>query len=575
MHHAAPLLMPIAKEPWREVLQAEPFSHPTLLVWADALLDAGDLRGERLRSMLVGTESEAAAALEDSKQALFETFGNRPLLLTDGVLDTVIVGQNEWPEVAACWSEPLLTMSVRCLASSKRQTFEKQMLWPLAQAHPFGLTLTGGFSVEGWLALIEALASISLKKMTLSGVEISKEMFEVLCSQRGLGLQSVGFEAMDVSALSFATALIDNVSSLSFRHCRGVPVQHLLSLPSLRAIDLRGVPLTLEEREALQHWPHAASHETLPRVQTPPRQWVVHPLYFPKWRIARQSPLTALVQDDTVRLFADDTPSRVAAMPQSTRNRPLLGLSFVDATGVLHMLSDGGQAQPRLMPPETLYLAQSSGGQELAVGTQHKCVLMNSGRTFYFEAKKAVFSEDGACLTLLTLDGALRTFSVDSGEAMGGWNPPFRIEDVYSTNEGLVAFTLDEAWLLNRPREEIKMVFSHFGQLRLKAAAGGSFVAALLSPWSVRMARVDGSVVREAAWSQTFDRPEGEALWIDDIAMTEGGVLVVALSSGALTLIDCETGLTRTAEPFAGEAPRRWTFLVGSELQQVNQRDSK
>ncbi len=533
----------------------------SLLVWADALLEIEAPAGERILEFQRGPNVELSQRTRDR---LTERFASCPLRLTGGVVTEIDVRRSPLPPSDCTQYEPLLTV---WLDAFEHQPSAHVAQW-LVDARPFGVALERALPALSWQRLKKALASFELKHLTLVGPAILAQceslLFETMLSLTSLALSNVAWPEhwQHYSVWS-------GVRKLVLRNCQQVPYALLVKLPALQSIECMGATLSRAEHEALMHFHGEVVHERFPRTKAPPRQLVFQSSFSTPWRVLGGEGETALASKDELKGFVADAAVWKRGYAESTLlnvRAPRLHALRSDLSVV--ELNAQGEEVLQTLSNHPLAVSTSSTG-ELALLFEKKCTLLRANRNIYFEVAHAVFSDDGGQLALLTEDGALRLFESDTGAPLNQWCPPFRFETVHAVADGFVCWSGSDAFLLKVGAEQPQLVFSRPGLMCLKGVAGGAFVAALFSPWALTVSRLDGSVVHEAAWSDTFDVPHAEPLTVSDISISSTGVLSVALSSGVLTMVDCETGLTRTASGFPDDPPRRWTYLMNRQLHTV------
>jgi hypothetical protein len=525
----------------------------SLLVWADALLEAEAPAGERILEFHRSPHLELSPR---ARSALTASFGSCPLRLTGGLVTEIDVRRSPLPSIECTRYEPLLTAWVDAF---ENEASARVAQW-LVEARPFGLAIERTLPDASWQRLKTALQSFEIKHLTLVGEALLKQceplLFEARPSLSSLALFNVQWPEQWKHYTVWS-----GVKKLILRECKQVPYELLVKLPALQSIECIGATLSRAEHEALMHFEGEVVHEQFPRTQAPRRQLVFQSSFETPWQVlGGEGELKGFVADAAVwkRGYSDTTLFNVRA-PRAHALRGELQL--------VEFKAQGEEVLQTLTHPPRAISASSTG--ELALLFEKKCTLLRANRNIYFEATQAVFSDDGEQLALLTDDGALRLFDAVTGAALTQWCPPFRFDTVHAVSTGFVCWSGSDAFLLTVGAAQPQLVFSRPGLMCLKGVAGGAFLAALFSPWALTVSRLDGSVVHEAAWSDTFDLPQAEALTVSDISISSTGVLSVALSSGVLTMIDCETGLTRTASAFPDDPPRRWTYLMNRQLHTV------
>jgi hypothetical protein len=484
----------------RTALRVAPFEATSLMVWADTLLEVGDVRGECIRAAQSGDAQALRVALDEARPSRAAAFGERTLVLRDGVLETVVCPEGDVPDPAECLSEPLLTLEA---AFETRIASAEAMQRVLECAHhgqAYGLALRGLVSDDAFELLLVALRmNQPLLSLTLASTVLSPARFERLTQVPNQTLRELRIDGLDVANLTSTRELLRNVERLSLRFCATVSVAEVLALPALRHIDVWGVTLTHAERQALDHWPHAVVHQDFPRVDTPSR--------------------------------------RVNVSPRRPVSHSVKTVSLVDGE------NERAEIHPR------------------------KCVWVKRGHTFYFEVEQVRFHRKHDIVTLLTREGELRSFSVETGQSVGGWSPPERIVDVHPFGKQAIAWTEDSAWMVDLSARSAVLLTQHSGQRRLNVSAHEGLIAAWLSPSTIRILSVAAGASHALTLPQTFDLPADKPLFIDDVQTNKSGIIDVTLSTGSVLHVD---GMipSRIASR-GGDFVHQFSLLVDERLHQV------
>jgi hypothetical protein len=179
------------------------------------------------------------------------------------------------------------------------------------------------------------------------------------------------------------------------------------------------------------------------------------------------------------------------------------------------------------------------------------------------DATRVAFSADGSLLGAVDGHGELRILDLASGTVLEEHHFGTPLEAVVAVPSGWCVASRSVVWRV--AGEEVELLGSGWGRTWPLLAARGEWVAWSVDPNQVTARRAEGGPTRATTWPKQYSGPQ-TPLGVESIVLCEQGQLLVALTGGALNILDCESGHARKADEHPGQVHRRWVFLHGGAV---------
>jgi hypothetical protein len=161
-------------------------------------------------------------------------------------------------------------------------------------------------------------------------------------------------------------------------------------------------------------------------------------------------------------------------------------------------------------------------------------------------------------------DGVVR-LKDGAAQLLAEWNLGPGVEALVATATGFAAATTQHVWHLVAGKAP-KLILEDLQGVRALLASGNAWLAASLSLQQVSLTRPEGRKTQLCTWTRTFSVADGGALEVHDLAVEPSGRALVALSDGALNVLDGDSGQAFKPLEFEGQPYRHWVFIFGGNM---------
>jgi hypothetical protein len=503
-----------------EALRAAPGAASHAQVYADQLLEAGDVRGALIQAQVAAAEASVDAWLSEHEPAMLEDLGRPDAVRLCGGFARQLVYSESFARLTplALAREPLAS-----LVATVATPADLSHLSTLLDAQLFGLDLTVADEVLGRFSAVQRLPVVALR---VAGSLVP-------------WLEQVELPALRVLATPTMTSeahrrpLAQTVRWLSLRSVD--QLAGVLEWPQLELLDLRGVKVSRGEQARLRRWQSTGRtvlHEamTLDDQTTFASVFSAEGRWLPRRSAHRFLAVSATEQyvsvtNRLVRGYVHGDPSWEVRLPD-------LAIGCSGAAAGYELACDNG-AQLTLDPAGAPALTTTHAGE---ARTRNQVAQVKDG------------------LVTVTDGGDQATWQLGPG-----------VEVVVATSTGFCAATAQHVWhlVVGKPP---KLLFEDVHGVRALLASGGGWVAASLSPQQVVLVKPQGRKKALCTWPRTFSSDDGGALEVLDLAVEPSGRALVALPDGALNLLDGESAQAFKPDEFEGQPYRHWVFVFDGNI---------
>lgn len=544
-------------------------------VLADALLENGDPRGELMVAQLDGDRLRAAAALP----AVVGLIRQRAPQARRLVFQHGLLAQLEVPLASVRALDPLLFREEPLARVVAQLPAEPGAIAELARsAAPVvraarGVELLGRVAVAAWPAAAE-LVTTAAPRVLMLDVGADAQVAGSLAPW-----PSVDTLRLTVGDAHLAALVLEKCASLRRLSLRAagaasVWLKQVLALPKLGVLDLRGQPLSDEERRALVAWERARAGR------------VVRHEHF---SLENPDPLDDVFGDSGLSWSAEPEPRRRLAFVGGA------GTTFSNAHDRVLQLHhhDSPAWQEELDAPVT---ALGAARGEVLVGREdgalerydvetkspHELIrLPGVVRTIDARGDDVAVSFDGgwwwrshgsiqqgneqlAALVLVEggvarAEGTVVRVETDGGDQLVTFGEP--VHALASDGGAVWIVAGHDVWRLERGVLE-HVDFRSGG--RPAVSARGGVVAWTSSSQSVELRFRDGKRA-SVHYPREYSDGLGGTLRVADVAVGDDGVVAVALEEGGVNLL-LELGAALKADEFPREPARRWVFIYNGSI---------
>lgn len=560
-------------------IRANPDDADAAIVLGDARLQAGDPWGALL---LARSDEDRRRWLTEHADQVCARWGDARLHLVDGLITRVHCGiaiavstkRVTLPAPGGFGAEPLATLDITFPSEENVPNLVAQLAgWP---SPLFGLALAGPIPGGEWPPLCAVLTRLDPVLLDISRVRGDLTLDRDLPSLRVLVSSASERPQPGVERLSI----------------RGEPhADHaglrLADWPALRVLDLRG---HIDQRLAAQlpGWVEAGGQVVHERYSLVERgrwarvcggafvEWPAPPVpgvvvaagEDGRFVIASGPDLLAYDQDNpTWQARRPGLPGGGAAIPggAGAESLPVSVASTPTSYWVLHAAGElrgfdcrSGARRKRPAIPVTGLISVQGVGRQVGYFGGGRAVL--GRRSIQVDATRVAFSADGSLLGAVDGHGALRILDVVSGTVLEEHHFGTPLEAIAAVPSGWCVAARSVVWRMAGGTTEL--LGTGWGRTWPLLTARGEWVAWSIDPTQVTAQRVGGGPTRTTTWTKHYSGTN-EPIAVESIALGDNGQLLVALTGGALNILDCETGEARKADEHPGQMRRRWVFLHG------------